>query len=209
MQALAPTYITEDEYWKMEQAALTKHEYFNGQIYAMAGASPVHNIIAMNAGASLTSQLKGKKCRAVGSDQLVKVEETGLQTYPDIVVYCPPARFDAKRPDTLLEPAVLIEVLSPSTADYDRTDKFDHYKKIATLGDYLLIAQDKRRVEHFHRDENNQWILQTATQNNEAISLQNIGCELKIEDVYDGTDLPPALDLLRAPIEDALTQDAS
>ena len=202
MQALAQTYITKDEYWELEQAALTKHEYFNGQIYAMASASRVHNIIASNAGASLTAQLKGKKCRAVGSDQLVKVEETGLQTYPDIMVYCPPARFDGKRTDTLLEPSILIEVLSASTADYDRTDKFDHYKKIATLGDYLLIAQDKRRVQHFHRDENNQWILKTATQNNESIFLQNIDCDLKIEDVYDGTDLPSALDLLRAPIEE-------
>lgn len=202
MQALALTYITEDEYWEMEQAALTKHEYFNGQIYAMAGASRVHNIIAMNAGSSLTAQLKGKKCRAVGSDQLVKVEATGLQTYPDITVYCPPARFDEKRQDTLLEPSVLVEVLSSSTADYDRTDKFDHYKKIATLGDYLLIAQDKRRVEHFHRNENNQWILQTATQNDDVVFLKSIECNLKIEDVYDGTDLPPALNLLRASMEE-------
>lgn len=201
MQALAPRDITEDEYWKMEEDSLIKHEYFAGQIYAMAGASRVHNVIAMNAGGSLTSQLKGKRCRVVGSDQHVKVEATGLQTYPDIVVYCPPVRFDSKRKDTLLEPTVLIEVLSPKTADYDRTDKFDHFKQIPTLCDYLLIAQDKRRVEHFHRDENNHWILQTATQNDDAISLESIGCDLKIEDVYDATDLPPALGWLRAPIE--------
>ena len=201
MQALVQTYISEDEYWKMEDGSPIKHEYFGGQIYAMAGASRVHNVIASNAQTALASQLKGKKWRVVGSDQHVKVEATGLQTYPDIVVYCPPARFDDKRKDTLLEPSVLIEVLSPKTADYDRTDKFDHYKQIPTLCDYLLIAQDKRRVEHFHRDENNHWILLTATQNDDAISLESIGCNLKIEDVYDGSDLPPSLDLLRAPIE--------
>ncbi|MDQ3814367.1 MAG: Uma2 family endonuclease [Armatimonadota bacterium] len=151
MQALAEHYITEDEYWALEAGSDIKHEYFDGCIFSRPGGSPEHNRLAANAVISLGSQLRGTPCRAVGSDQRVKVEATGLNTYSDVVVYCRPWRFDPREKNTLLNPVVLIEVLSDSTADYDRTIKFDHYKQIESLRDYILIAQDRVRVEHFHR----------------------------------------------------------
>jgi Uma2 family endonuclease len=201
MQAHAPRFITEDEYWEMLENSPVKYEYFDGSIYAMAGASYRHNILAANALSLLVSRLRGKPCRAVGSDQHVKIEETGLQTFPDIVVVCPNARFEPRRKDTLLEPTVLIEVLSPGTADYDRTDKFDHYKQIPTLQDYVLIAQDKMRIEHYHRAASGDWILKVVHEPDETIALEAIGCTLSVADVYDGVELPARVLPLREQID--------
>lgn len=189
MREFAPQPISEEEYWRLEEDSLVKHEYLRGQVYAMAGASRSHNVLAMNAAGSLHSRLRGKPCRAVGSDQRVKVEETGLQTYPDVVVYCQDARFDPRHKDTLLEPTVLVEVLSPSTADYDRTTKFDHYKQIPTLTDYVLIAQDRMRIEHYQRDAKGNWLLFVAQDATETITLESIEASLSVADVYDGVEL--------------------
>lgn len=172
--------------------------------YVRGFCSRVHNVIAANTLATIGNQLRGKNVRAVGSDQHVTVEATGLQTYLDVTVYCDDARFDKRRKDTLLEPTVVIEVLSPSAADYDRTGKFDHFKQIPTLCDYLLIAQDKQRIEHFHRNQNDEWVLKTAILAGESVTLESIECALSLEDVYDGVDVPPALEILRAPIDDSL-----
>lgn len=198
MQAIAERYITEEEYWALEQDSLIKHEYFDGCIYAMSGASPRHNIVAANSLGSLVAQLRGKPCRAVGSDQRVKVEATGLSTYPDIVVYCQPARFEPRRPDTLLNPKLIIEVLSPSTAAYDKGVKFDHYKQLESLSDYLLIAQDRVQIDHYHRLENGDWLLHTAPDLSESIELESIGCALLLTDVYDGVELLSTPQPLRA-----------
>lgn len=190
MREFAPQPFTEEEYWQMEADSHVKHEYFRGYLYAMAGASRSHNVIASNALTSIGSQLRGKPCRAVRSDQRIKVEETGLQTYPDVVVYCEGARFDPRQQDTLLEPVALVEVLSPSTAEYDRTDKFDHYKQIPTLRDYILVAQDRVRVDHFHRDTQNNWQLLTLHEPDETIQLTSIDCTISVAEIYDGVELP-------------------
>jgi Uma2 family endonuclease len=203
MQEFAPQPISENEYWRLEEESSVKHEYFRGFLYAMAGASRSHNVLAMNAAGSLHGQLRGKPCRAVGSDQRVKIEATGLQTYPDVVVYCQDARFDPRQKDTLLEPTVLIEVLSPGTAEYDRTDKFDHFKQIPTLRDYILVAQDRIRIDHFHRDAQNHWQLVTAHEPEETISLVSIDCALAVADVYDGVEIPPRV----LPLRDQIVRD--
>src|SRR5687768_13215855 len=162
MRVLAPEFITEEEYWQLEEQSETKYEYFNGEIFAMSGGSPEHAVLSVNASTALNNQLRGKPCRVGSSDQRVKVEATGLSTYPDVVVYCRPWRFDPRNADTLLTPTLIVEVLSPSTLNYDKGTKFDNYKQIESLRDYLLISQDKVQVEHYRRLDNGDWLLHTA-----------------------------------------------
>jgi Uma2 family endonuclease len=149
MTAQPKRYITEQEYIEFERASTSKHEYFDGQIYAMTGASRIHNLIAGNTLATLHGQLRRKPCQVLPSDMRVKVMRTGLNTYPDLVVICGEPEFTDDVFDTLVNPLVLIEVLSPSTERYDRGMKFQNYRTIESLQDYILIAQDHYHVEHY------------------------------------------------------------
>jgi Uma2 family endonuclease len=137
--------LTEQEYIDFERTSLIKHEYYNGHVYAMTGASRTHNLIAGNTLASLHSQIRRTPCQIFPSDMRVKVQKTGLYTYPDLVLICGEPQFTDDALDTLLNPLVLIEILSPSTERYDRGLKFQHYRTIETLQDYILIAQDNYR----------------------------------------------------------------
>ena len=193
-------YITEEEYWALEVDSPVKHEYYNGDIYAMAGGSHEHALIAANAILALGSRLRGKRCRAVSSDQHVKIEATGLNTYPDVTVFCQPARFDPNHQDTLLNPTVLIEVLSPSTRNYDKGDKFDHYKQITSLRDYLLISTDKMQVQHYHRLENGDWLLHTADNGEATIALESIDADLPLNELYETVTFPDEPRRLREPL---------
>jgi Uma2 family endonuclease len=204
MQALAERYISEEEYWILEAESNIKHEYFDGGIYAMSGGNNRHALLCTNVSALLGSQLCGKNCRAVNSEQRVKIEATGLQTYPDASVYCAPARFEGKHNEVLLNPRVIIEVLSPSTEAYDRGNKFTHYKQIASMTDYLLIAQNRLQVDHFHRLENGDWLLHTATAPEETLTLHSIACTLMLGDLYDGLELSSELPLLREDTPEAV-----
>jgi Uma2 family endonuclease len=154
--------LTEEEYWYQEEGSPIRHEFFEGQIYAMAGASGRHSDIALNMGASLQSQLRGRPCRARVSDQRIKVEATTLQTYPDVVVVCPPFRFDPNNRITLLDATVIIEILSPATRGYDRNAKFENYRELPALRHYLLVEPDEIGVEHRSRVENGEWTIQTS-----------------------------------------------
>lgn len=196
-QALAKHFISEEEFWAFEDAAETKHEWFAGEIFDlggsitdMAGGTAEHAAIAMNAGAALRTQLRDTTCRVTGSDQQVRVEATGLMTYPDLVVYCQPYRFEPRHPNTLLNPIVLIEVLSPSTAQYDRTAKLDNYKQIASVQDVLLIEPERVRVEWFHRLDDNQWLHHVARQLESVITVDSIGCTLALSEIYQTIELP-------------------
>ncbi len=121
MRAVAAHFITEAEYQQLEEASSVKHEYYDGHIYAMAGATPAHCLIAFNIAVAVGSRLRGRSCRGASSDQRVKVEATGLRTYPDMLIACPPERYDEQDSNSLLNPRVIMEVLSRSTAVYDRT----------------------------------------------------------------------------------------
>lgn len=189
MTAQPQDFISEEEYLLFERASQTKHEYFNGRIYAMTGAKEAHNLIAGNTLASLHRQLRTKPCRVYPSDMRVKVIKTGLNTYPDVVVVCGQPQFSDKVLDTLLNPVVIIEVLSASTERYDRGMKFQNYRTIDTLRDYILIAQDQYHIEHFSRQDSGLWVLQEATESATGIHIPSIDCELNMQDVYEKVEI--------------------
>ena len=195
MEMLQPRYISEEEYDEMEEISNVKHEYFNGEVYAMSGGTNRHAVICTNVAAALHAALKGKPCRVVASEQRVKIEASGLQTYPDASVYCPDARFAGKGDQMLLSPTVLIEVLSPSTETYDRGAKFIHYKRLPSLCDYVLVTQAYILVEHFHRHDAESWLLKTYNELEHKVWLDSIECEISLADLYDGIELSNILPL--------------
>lgn len=178
-------FITPEEYLAAERAALTKSEYFDGEVTAMVGASERHTLIAGNVGASFHAQLRGRQCRVYQSDLRVKVSTTGLYTYPDIALVCGKPELEDAHGDTLLNPSLVIEILSPSTEAYDRGNKFAHYRRVASLSDYVLIAQDQPRVEHFARQNDGGWLLAEASGLEAELPLPSIGCTLALREVYE------------------------
>jgi Uma2 family endonuclease len=178
-------YITEEEYLEFEQSSVIKHEYYDGEVYAMTGGTDAHNSLSGNAYASLHAQLRKRPCKVYNSDQKIKVMATGLHTYPDVTVVCGRPEFIDRPRLTLINPVVIIEVLSPSTERYDRGMKFQNYRTIPTLQDYLLISQDNHRIEHYIRQENNEWLLREAVGLDAYIVLHSIECTLTLEDVYE------------------------
>jgi Uma2 family endonuclease len=198
MSSLPKVRFTPEQYLALERQAEYKSEFLGGEIFAMAGASREHNLIAGNVFASLHAQLKGRPCETYPSDMRVKVTESGLYTYPDVVVVCGEPQFEDERGDTLLNPTLLVEVLSPSTEAYDRGDKFANYRLLESLAEYVMIAQDRRRVERFVRQPDGQWLFSEARQLGQAISLASIGCQLALDEVYDRVKLPAERPAVRA-----------
>lgn len=174
-----------EDYLALERQAETKSEYLDGEVFAMTGASRPHNLITLNVAASLHGQLKGRGCEAYVGDMRVRIPAVNLYTYPDVTVVCGEPRFDDAEMDTLLNPALVLEVLSPTTEGYDRGKKFAWYRTAESLREYVLVAQDEVRVELFTRQEDGHWLLSEASRLEEAISLASIGCELRMADVYD------------------------
>ena len=178
-------FVSPEAYLAYERQANHKSEYVNGTIVAMVGASEKHNLIVWNLLGILYNQMRGRSCKAYGNDMRVKVEETGLYTYPDVVAICGEARFEDEQQDTLVNPGVLIEVLSPSTEACDRGAKFAHYRSIETLREYVLIAQDTSRVELYERQADNRWLLTDARHVRDVIQLPSIDCILRLSEVYE------------------------
>jgi len=181
--ALQPHYTPAD-YLTLERKADYKSEYVNGQIIAMAGASRIHNLIAGNFYREVSQQLRGRPCEAYISDMRVKVSHTGLYTYPDVVVVCGEIRFEDVDNDTLLNPTVIVEVLSDSTEAYDRGEKFAHYRRLESLQAYVLVAQDQVRIEHYVR-QGAQWVLSEASTPDETVHFAAIDCDVALRDIYD------------------------
>ena len=188
--------LTPEEYLAIERKAETKSEYLNGEmfplrpegkprdLYAMVGASRKHNLIAGNVFGELRQQLKDSPCEAYTNDMRVKVPAAGLYTYPDVVVACGEPIFEDDYFDTLLNPVLIAEVLSPSTAAYDRVKKFGYYRTIGSLSEYLLIAQDEYRVEQYVRQADGRWLLSDIRSLEGVFELPSIGCTLRLADVY-------------------------
>jgi Uma2 family endonuclease len=180
--------LTPEEYLAIERQAAYKSEFFNGEMYAMSGASPQHVLIVTNVVAELRQQLKLRPCTVYSTDLRVKVSPTGLYTYPDVIVVCVQPQFNDQQKDTLLNPTLIVEVLSDSTQDYDRGEKFEHYRTLPSLTEYVLIAQDKLRLEHFVRQPDNRWLLAETNRLDETLHLPSIDCELALAEVYDKVD---------------------
>ncbi|PYS89895.1 MAG: hypothetical protein DMF64_16490 [Acidobacteria bacterium] len=184
MSSQVKIFYTPEEYLALERKAKDKSEYFKGEIFARTGASRRHNLIAGNVLAALHNQLRQRPCEVYSSDMRVRVSETGLYTYPDVVVVCGEPLFADEQKDTLVNPTLLVEVLSKSTASYDRGEKFEHYRKLASLAEYLVIAQTKYHVEHYVRQPDNQWLLAETDDLQQTIHLPAIACALALTDVY-------------------------
>jgi Uma2 family endonuclease len=192
MTSLARQRLTPEQYLVLERQAECKSEYFDGEIFAMAGGSREHNLIVGNVIRELGTQLKGRPCETYPSDMRVKVTETGLYTYPDVVVVCGEPQFEDEQGDTLLNPTLIIEVLSPTTEAYVRGDKSAHYRQLASLQEYVLIAQDRVRVERYARQPDGQWLLLETTRLGDTVQLASIDCHLTLAEAYDRVTPAPA-----------------
>ncbi len=179
----AQTYLTPEEYLAFERKATTKHEYVNGHIIAMSGASFAHNFLTMNVANQLYNQLIGGECRVATSNMRVKAIQTDSYFYPDVVVVCGEPRAEDDTFDTLLNPTLIVEILSPSTETYDKGEKFEHYQQIASLKDYILISQDKVHVAHYCH-QGSGWLQTEFAELGDVLSLRSIDCELRLQDVY-------------------------
>lgn len=189
--ALARPFYTEEEYLRLENESEVRHEYYRGEIIAMAGGSPTHALIVNRVSYSLTDRLLDGPCEVVTQDQRVKTEDGDLTAYPDVVVYCENAEFDKKDKYALRTPFVLIEILSPSTADYDRKTKLESYQRIPSLTDYIMVWQDMIRVEHYRRTPDAQhWDFQRYLRRDEVIPFGSLGIELPVSEIYRRLELP-------------------
>lgn len=178
-------YYTPEEYLALERSADHKSEYFQGEIYDMAGSNPQHSVITVNIAREVSLQLKGKPCQAFSNDMKVRASPSGLFAYPDLSVVCGPPRYHDEKRDVLINPTVLIEVLSDSTEAFDRGKKFAQYQCNETLSDYILIAQDEPRIEHFTRQQDDQWLLVVTKGLEASLTIASIGCTLALSEVYD------------------------
>ena len=179
------TLLTEEEYLVIERRAEFRSEFYRGEMFAMAGASRRHNRIVTNLVTALDNQLRERPCNVYSNDMRVKIPDTGLFTYPDLVVTCGEETFTDDEQDTLLDPLVIVEVLSESTEAYDRGKKFEYYQSIGSLTTYVLVAQDSRRVEQYVRQQDGRAWTYTETHGAGAVvEIEAILCDLKLEDVY-------------------------
>ncbi|HEY8597297.1 MAG TPA: Uma2 family endonuclease [Thermomicrobiales bacterium] len=184
MVAVQSPLLTPEEYLAFERESDVKHEYVAGEIIAMAGANRRHNLIQMDTGTTLNLQLRGRNCEVYPSDMRVKVGALGIYTYPDITVVCGDAELEDAEQDTLLNPTVIIEILSPTTQRYDRELKFHRYQLIPSLRDYLLIAQDRPTIEHYALGDDRRWLPALHEGLVESVALRSIGCSLALAEVY-------------------------
>jgi len=184
MATQSKAHLTEAEYLALDRTAAVRSELLDGEMFAMAGASLSHVRITGNVYASLRAQLERRGCEVFTSDLRVRVPRTGLFTYPDLVIVCgEPELYDDEAMDTLLNPALIVEVLSDTTEAYDRGEKFAHYRTIESLEGYVLVAQDRVLVEHYAR-QGDLWVLRAADRPDQTVELASVGCELALADVY-------------------------
>ncbi len=177
------TRFTPEQYLAAERKAAFKSEYLNGFITAMSGASREHNRIASNLHYKIRDQLENRPCEVFISDLRVCVSSTGLYTYPDVIVVCGDAEFQDDEVDTLLNPTVIIEVLSPTTESYDRGAKFAHYRRLPSLKEYVLIAQDRVLVERYVR-QGDDWVFSALDDLDGTLKLVSIDCSIPLRDIY-------------------------
>jgi Uma2 family endonuclease len=190
MSSPNPSLLTPGEYLELERKSAFRSEYIAGRMYAMSGASRRHSLITGNLYRELSTQLLGRRCEAHMIDLRLKVSPSGMYTYPDIVAICGEVLLEDEHFDTLLNPTVIVEVLSGSTEAYDRGEKFAHYRRIDSLREFVLVAQDKIRVEHFRR-EGQEWVLSEVSGPDAMLHLGSIDCHVPVAAIYDKVEFDP------------------
>ena len=187
MTALPKRYFTPEEYQLLEDQAEYKSQYVAGEIFAMAGAEPEHVGIASNIVGMLYTRFRGRSCRAYAADMRVRVPAGELWTYPDVVALCGEPRFDRRTgPASLQNPQVIFEVLSPCTAAFDRGDKFERYRLLESLTDYVLVSPERISVEHIARAAGSDWQRNFFDRLDQRVTLASLGCELPLAEIYEG-----------------------
>ena len=187
MSSLPSYYLSPEEYLVIERQAEYKSEYVDGVIYMLAGSSKHHNLIAGNIITELNIQLRKTPCEVFPSDMKVRVPDSRKFFYPDISVVCDESRFADDERDVLLNPVLIVEILSESTAAFDRGKKFQSYQQIESLQEYLLVSQDEHVLEHFLRQENDHWLYTKSSGLDEILELPNVKCQLALRDIYNKT----------------------
>jgi len=184
MSSLPDYYLSPEEYLSLERRAEFKSEYVDGVMYAMAGSSVRHNLIAANVIITIGAQLRNRPCRVFPSDLKVRVPNSKRFFYPDVSIVCGEIQFADDERDVVLNPVVIVEVLSDSTAAFDRGKKFQSYQQIESLREYLLVSQDEFVVEHFLRQDDGHWLYTKAAGLDGAIPVPTVECRLALADVY-------------------------
>ena len=174
---------TVDEFVRLEQYSNVRHEFLDGQIYAMAGGTPEHGTFAANVISLLVAQLRDRPCRVQTSDVRIRVQATGLDTYPDVSVVCGREERDGDDVNAIVNPSLVVEVLSESTDAYDRGEKLDHYKQIPSLHAVVFIAHDEHRVDVVQRAADGAWTMMSF-RDGESAALTGLGCHLPVAEVY-------------------------
>lgn len=196
------TVFTPEDYLTFEREASERHEFLDGEIFAMAGESLSHSRVCMNLAREVGNKLKGKPCEALSPNMKVRTTSASLFSYPDLTIVCGAPLFHDRKKDVLVNPQVIFEVLSPSTEIYDRTTKFQRYRMgNETLTDYVLISQDKVFVEHFTKSAGGEWIYRSYGEIENAFTIEIIECELNLSEIYDRVEfeiLPDPDELRRA-----------
>ena len=192
MGALPKHVLTSTEYLVIEKAAETRSKFFEVEMFAMARTTKNHARIVINLGGELRAKLKGRTCEPFATDLRIKVQANGLSTYPYLLVVCFEQLFEDDQLDTLLNSTLLIEVFSDSTERYDRVKKFDLYRALPSLQEYVLVSQSEPRIEQFPHQPNEEWTLRITTDPTAIISLPSIGCEISLAEIYDRVEFLPS-----------------
>ena len=185
MSAIPKTKLTPEEYLEFERKSEERHEYFDGEIFAMSGAKRNHNKITTNLSGLIWQHLKGKNCENYSNDMRVFIPATGLYTYPDLVVVCGEPKFQDDVFDTLLNPVLIVEILSETTESYDRGKKFMHYRSIESLREYVLISQEEALIEKYVKSGDGFWVLSEAVGTKSQIKFDSIDCVVALKEVYN------------------------
>jgi Uma2 family endonuclease len=185
MSTLSKSYLTPEQYLEIERKAEFKSEYYQGEMFAMSGARLAHIQIVGNVMRELGQQLRGRPCQPLSNDMRVCVKPVGLYTYPDVVVVCGEPKFVDDTFDTLLNPTVIIEVLSESTENYDRDKKFELYRSLESLAEYVMISSRRIRVERYAREPDGTWNYSEKTKLTDTFDLRSVDCHLLVSDLYE------------------------
>jgi Uma2 family endonuclease len=183
--------VTLQEYVQLEEQSPAKSEFYRGEIFAMAGASPRHDQITVNILGNLYRLLEGQPCQPTSSDQRIRVDEADLSTYPDVAVVCGEKRFSKTDRYGMVNPRVVFEVLSPATENYDRGPKFELYQRLESLREYVVVSQDEAKIIHYARQSDDTWSYRLLVGRVAILSLESIGCPLPLDAIYRKVDFGP------------------